>query len=220
MMERQHQGYLHYHHGFKRRNTSLITALSFTKHGGTRAMIQHSFSLIPFPDSNIPELQFTGSISRKKNILAAHFKITGQTEVIYFPDVASHPQRKHDLWKTTCFEFFLAIPDKPEYWEFNMSPSGDWNAYHMDAYRQVGLREESYIQRLPFSIERRMQNVIVEASVDLTPLIQEDQQIQAEVTSVIEDQNGHETYWALLHPGPKADFHRREGFILFLNSDS
>lgn len=179
-------------------------------------MAEHPYSLIPFPDSSIPEIQITGTVSRRMNLLAVHFVMTGQTHVIFFPAVMAFPQRRDDLWRTTCFEFFLAIPNKPEYWEFNMSPSGDWNAYHMDAYRQVGLREESSIQRLQFSIENRGENVLVEATVDLTPFTREDQQIQVEVTSVIEDKTGHETYWALMHPGPEADFHRREGFILQL----
>lgn len=179
-------------------------------------MAEYSFSLIPFPDSSIPAIQITGTVSRKKSLLSVHLQMTGQTEVIFFPGGTAYPQRRDDLWRTTCFEFFLAIPDRPEYWEFNMSPSGDWNAYHMDAYRQIGLREERSIQQLQFSIKNGRGTIIVEATVDLTPFIQEGQQLQAEVTSVIEDKNGHETYWALVHPGSHADFHRREGFIIQL----
>jgi hypothetical protein len=165
-----------------------------------RNMAQYSVSLIPFPDPEIPDIQITGTMRRSKNLLTVSFLITGRTDVIYFPEATAEPHRRDDLWKTTCFEFFLAVPDKSEYWEFNMSPSGDWNAYRMDAYRQIGLKEET--------------------AIDLTPFIKEDQQIQAEITSVIEDKNGHETYWALTHPGIQADFHRREGFVLLLNSVS
>jgi hypothetical protein len=183
-------------------------------------MTEHSFSLIPFPDSNIPDFDITGTVSRTKNVLDVHFVVKGHTDVIFFPEVTAHPQRQDDLWKTTCFEFFLAIPDTPEYWEFNLSPSGNWNAYHMDAYRQVGLREEASIQQLQFSVEIGMESVVVDTAVDLTPFIGEHQKIQAEITSVIQDKYGHETYWALTHPGSKADFHRREGFILLLDSTS
>jgi hypothetical protein len=90
----------------------------------------------------------------------------------------------------------------------------------MDAYRQIGLKEETSIERLQFSVKNRGQSISVETAIDLTPFIKEDQQIQAEITSVIEDKNGHETYWALTHPGIQADFHRREGFVLLLNSVS
>lgn len=183
-------------------------------------MAEYSFSLIPFPDANIPDIRIKGTVSRQKNLLSVRFLLTGEIDIIFFPERTLPAQRKDDLWRTTCFEFFLAIPNKPEYWEFNMSPSGDWNAYHMDAYRQIGLREESSIQSFQFSVNNGGESVIVEAALDLTPFIQDDQQIQAEITSVIEDKNGHETYWALMHPGREADFHRREGFVLLLNSVS
>ncbi len=179
-------------------------------------MAEYSFSLIPFPDPTVPDIQITGTVSRNKNVLAVNFMLTGRTDVILFPEAAKYPQRRDDLWKTTCFEIFLAMPENPEYWEFNMSPSGDWNAYHMDAYRQVGLREETCIQKLQFSLEKRIENITVEATVDLTSFIEERLPIQAEITSVIEDKNEHETYWALMHPGPHADFHRRESFIIQL----
>src|SRR5689334_21213268 len=183
-------------------------------------MTQYTSSLIPFPDSNIPDIQIAGAVDRNQHVLTVRFMITGRTNLIFFPVATAHPQRRDNLWKTTCFEFFLAVPKKPEYWEFNMSPSGDWNAYHMDAYRQIGLRKETSIERLQFSVENRAGSVLVNATVDLTPLIEEHQQIEAQITSVIEDRNGHESYWALAHPGPQADFHRREGFVLLLNSVS
>ncbi len=174
------------------------------------------YSLIPFPDLNIPDIQITGRISRRDNLLTVQHELTGEIKNIFFPTVSSCPTRKDNLWKTTCFEFFLAIPDHPHYWEFNMSPSGDWNTYRMDAYRQIGLCEEASIQRLPFSIQMRAECFIVETILDLTLIVEEDQQIQAAITSVIQETNAHETYWALMHPGPQADFHRREGFIIQL----
>ncbi len=88
--------------------------------------------------------------------------------------------------------------------------------YHMDAYRQVGLREERTIQHLQFSIACGRESVNIKAAIDLTPFGQEGGQIQTEITSVIADKNGHETYWAVAHPGPHADFHRREGFVIQL----
>jgi hypothetical protein len=33
---------------------------------------------------------------------------------------------------------------------------------------------------------------------------------------VIQTQDRHETYWALVHPQPQADFHLRDSFILEL----
>jgi hypothetical protein len=36
------------------------------------------------------------------------------------------------------------------------------------------------------------------------------------VTAVLQQQSGSCSYWALRHPGPEADFHRRDGFALRL----
>jgi len=179
-------------------------------------MSEHSFSLTPFPDSNIPAIEITGKISRRNNILAIQYALMGDTEIIRFPDISPRPTRKDDLWRATCFEFFLAIPNGPQYWEFNMSPSGDWNVYHMDAYRRIGLRQEMSIQQLQFSLTRKSECASVDATIDLRPIIHIENPIQVGISSVIQTQDGHETYWALTHRKLQADFHLRESFILEL----
>ena len=179
-------------------------------------MTEHSFSLIPFPGTNIPDIKITGTISRKTNSLTLHYFLTGNIASILIPDVSLQPARKDELWTATCFEFFLAIPDQAQYWEFNLSPSGDWNIYHMDMYRRVGFREEMRIQRLPFSVQRDSGCVSLDAAADLNPIIQSEDLIQVGIASIIQTNDGHETYWALSHPNPLVDFHLRESFTLAL----
>jgi hypothetical protein len=36
------------------------------------------------------------------------------------------------------------------------------------------------------------------------------------ITAIIQTTDSYETYWALTHPAPFADFHLRESFILAL----
>ena len=43
--------------------------------------------------------------------------------------------RTDGLWRHTCFEAFIAAAVRPEYWEYNLSPSGAWAAYHFTGYR-------------------------------------------------------------------------------------
>ena len=179
-------------------------------------MSEQLFTLVRFPDSNIPEIEIYGKVARQSNILTIHYHVTGQTEDILFPESSAQPARKDELWLSTCFEFFLAIPDRAPYWEFNLSPSGDWNVYYMDAYRRIGFREETSVERLPFSVRREASCVSVEASADLSPIIAEVVPVQAGITSVIQTLERHETYWALTHPNPQADFHLRDSFILAL----
>jgi hypothetical protein len=99
-----------------------------------------------------------------------------------------------------------------------MSPSGDWNVYKMDAYRRVGFREESSIQRLPFSFRTEEDCISVEAAVDLSCMIAIENEIQVAVASVIQSKDGYKTYWALTHPKAQADFHLRESFIMMLSA--
>jgi len=179
-------------------------------------MAEYSFSLIPFPDSNIPGIHITGTISRQYNVLRVHYSITGEIQSLLLPEKSTHPSRKDDLWKATCFEFFLAIPNQPQYWEFNMSPSDDWNIYHMDEYRRVGFREETGIAELPFSVQNEAGCILVDVTADVSAMIGVEERIQAAITSIIRTKDDHETYWALLHPNPQADFHLRESFILEL----
>ena len=136
--------------------------------------------------------------------------------MFFFSVSSRRPARKDELWQTTCFECFLAIPDGPQYWEFNMSPSGDWNVYHMDAYRRVGVREETSIQQLPFAVQKDVDCFSLEVSVDLDPIIRQENIVQVGISSVIQTKDGIESYWALAHPNPQADFHLRESFILVL----
>jgi hypothetical protein len=179
-------------------------------------MTGYSFSLIPFPASNIPNIRIAGKISRQNNLLTIHYFLNGETENILFPETLPHPTRKDELWKATCFEFFLAIQDHPQYWEFNMSSSGDWNVYYMDAYRRVGFREETAIQQLQFDLRDEAGCLLIDAMVVLDHIVQKGNPIKVGITSVIQTKDQNETYWALAHPNPQADFHLRESFTIQL----
>ena len=179
-------------------------------------MIEAVFSLIPFPDQNLPAIQINGKIKRRKNLITMHHSLTGNIDQVLLPPLSSPAKRKDDLWKATCFEFFLAVPNNAEYWEFNISPSGDWQIYHMDVYRRIGVREEASFQQFPFSFRIEEDCILLEASVELSPILPIETEIQVGITSVIQSKDGIETYWALTHPGPQADFHRRESFTLKL----
>jgi hypothetical protein len=173
-----------------------------------------SFRLIPYPEGKPPEIDISGEIIRVENKISLRYEITGNINQIVLSSKSPSPSRTDDLWKATCFEFFIAIPDQPQYWEFNMSPSGDWNVYIMDAYRRVGFREETSFKQLSF-VFRHMQNALsLDISLDLSPILQPSQTFQMSITSIIQTTDGQETYWALTHPGPQADFHLRESFIL------
>jgi hypothetical protein len=177
-------------------------------------MIEQPYSLIPFPGPINPVISLAGNLLLQNNLLALRYALTGEIEAVSLPPAALNPRRKDELWKATCFEFFLAIKDLPGYWEFNMSPSGDWNVYRMDVYRRVGFREETAISHLPFEFKKESDQCSLDVSVDLTSILRPKAELQIGITAIIQTRNYDETYWALVHPGPHADFHLRESFIL------
>ncbi|HEX6033130.1 MAG TPA: DOMON-like domain-containing protein [Anaerolineales bacterium] len=178
-------------------------------------MTEQSFALIPFPAPALPEITISGQIARRNNLVVLRYSLAGDLQNIVLPARAA-PGRKDDLWKATCFEFFIAIKNRPHYWEFNLSPSGDWNVYRMDAYRRVGFREETSFQQLPFETKQAASAFELNIAVDLSPILPSQEEIEAGIAAIIQTRDGSETYWALAHPARQADFHRRESFILRL----
>lgn len=177
------------------------------------------FALIPFPANDLPKIQIRGEIERIRNRLSIHYSVTGKIDSILLPSISYLPSRKHDLWKATCFEFFIAFKDQPRYWEFNLSPSSAWNVYAMDAYRQVNMREETRFPQLPFEFVNTDGELSLDVSVDLSPILPRDSILQIGITAIIQTGDGNETYWALSHPGAptaQADFHLRESFVIEL----
>jgi hypothetical protein len=112
-------------------------------------------------------------------------------------------------------EFFLAVPNSPQYWEFNLSTSGDWNVYRFAAYRQ-GMQEESAFTTVPFRIQHQPEMLKLDLELDLEQIIRADQPLEVAITAVIQPKTGELTYWALTHWTPQADFHQRDSFLIKL----
>lgn len=164
-----------------------------------------------------------------RGVFEARFQVTGLSAVALAAP-ASHPERKNELWKSTCFEAFLkpvapALPGTDgEYLELNASPSGDWNAYRFTRYRE-GMREEPGITGLQVAFDRA--RGILELSADLRrtglagPL---DVGLTAVLLEATGDANGpaesgatgRESFWALEHAGTRPDFHLARSFVLRL----
>ncbi len=115
-------------------------------------MIKYDFSLQPFKPTKT-DLQITGNLSRTNHTLSIDYALRGDLDKIEIPTTAETPTRKYGLWETTCFEFFLGLEGSNRYWEFNFSPSGDWNMYRFENYRE-GMIEDTIIKSIPFNVLR------------------------------------------------------------------
>jgi hypothetical protein len=175
-----------------------------------------AFSLKPFPGDLFPvPLEIAGDITRSGSTLALDYELRGNIEGVALPGPAPQPARRHGLWEETCFEFFLAEKKAEAYWEVNFSPAGHWNVYRFEAYRQ-GMQAEPAFSALPVTVQRDSHVFRLEAAMDLGILIPAAKVLKAGITAVIKGQDGSLSYWALTHPGPHPDFHRRDSFIITL----
>lgn len=174
------------------------------------------FQLQPFAAAGAhADLTITGSISRDSRALAIRYGVQGPRAALTIPASAEGPARRRGLWEETCFELFLAGKDSRCYWEFNLSPSGDWNVYRFDDYRE-GMREEPAFAALPFRFEIRSDGLWLALECFLDGIVASDQALEVALSAVIKHGDGKMTYWALTHPGPFPDFHRRDSFIITL----
>ena len=175
-------------------------------------MKNHTFFLKPFERIK-NDLQITGEIIRDENVLTIHYRLKGNLEKIEIPATEKLPIRKNELWEKTCFELFLGIKDTPIYWEFNLSPSGDWNIYWFGDYRKSMQLEEKF-ESLPFNILRDSNALYLGLEFNLDGLVSVIENLEVSITTVIKTKEGDISYWALIHCGNEADFHLRDSFVL------
>jgi hypothetical protein len=179
------------------------------------------FALVPFgtPPDGEPtdsELRLGGAIGRVRGRLWVHYALRDPLRRLTIPALSTTPRRRDGLWQATCLELFLALPGQSGYREFNLSPSGDWNVYQLDGYRQ-GLRPDPAWTALPLTRREPTPAALdLQLTTTLPPELAAAPELEAAVTAVLQLQDGSCGYWALRHPGEEADFHRRDGFALRL----
>jgi hypothetical protein len=172
------------------------------------------FALQPFVTAGLfPKLELIGKLDRAGNLLSIEYQLCGDLTHIEILSPAKLPTRQDRLWEATCFEFFVGIPGDRNYWEFNLAPTGNWNIFQLNDYRQ-GLRPELAFTSLPLTIDRQANLLLLVLECDLSKIIPVRQPIEVSVTAVIKPIRGEITYWALTHCGSIADFHRRDSFTI------
>ena len=118
--------------------------------------------------------------------------------------------RSDDLWKTTCFEFYLREPGAAAYVELNLSPSERWAAYDFSGYRD-GMNERPMPHEPTCSLRMGQAMAIFDAAVPISALPAPPW--EAGLSAIIEEQGGHLSYWAIAHPEGKPDFHAPACFV-------
>jgi hypothetical protein len=144
--------------------------------------------------------------------LSLSYRVTGNISDIRFPSVTT-PTRTDELWRHTCFEAFLRASSGAAYYEFNFAPSTQWAAYRFDAYRS-GMRVagETSAPRIEVRSDGACYELHAALELDRMTSLPSDMDWRLGLSAVIEEANGNTSYWALVHPPGKPDFHHDDSF--------
>ena len=165
------------------------------------------------------DLFLNAEVSRSETTLSIVYTLSGDLSSVVIPPVGQGRERRDRLWEKTCFEFFIMQGEKPSktspYWEFNLSPTGDWNVFALSGYRD-GLKEETAFSAMPFTIQTASTELQLEISVDIDPLLLTTEPLFLGMSAVILLAQEQETFWAVAHPSSEADFHHPDSFVIRL----
>lgn len=141
-------------------------------------------------------------------LLALRYTVAGRiAQVSLAPP--SEPLRTDELWRTTCFEAFVEAAPGAGYYEFNLSPSTKWAAYHFTGYREgMALAELS-----PPAIITGANATHIDVDA-LIYLPASGAPWRLGLSAVIEETGGVKSFWALRHPPGAPDFHHADTFAL------
>lgn len=139
-------------------------------------------------------------------LLTFHLPVAG----LALPTLAAPGPADH-LWQHTCCEAFISAANSQHYREFNFSPSRQWAVYDFEAYRQ---RIDQAAALTGPTIACRQGEDCLILTAGLAPQLLPPTPFQLGLCAVLETLAGEKSYWALVHPAPQPDFHRRESFLL------
>ncbi len=131
---------------------------------------------------------------------------------ILLPPAVPVPVQRDGLWQHSCLEAFVADASQSAYWELNLAPSGHWAVYRFSDYRSGQQAPEGAAPQL--AVDREGGGLALRLQWPLPLELAQASELAIGITAVLKQRNGTLSYWALHHPGPQADFHRRDGFIL------
>jgi hypothetical protein len=179
----------------------------------------HAVTLVCHPETPAKAVRGISARVRRApgEVLAVSYLIEGDLGRVRVP-APQVPRIADRLWQHTCCEIFIAGKGMPAYYEFNLSPSGEWAACAFDGYRSragepcaEGLAPEVAVRGAAGTLE--LDAVI---RLDLLPKLRSGAPLSLALSAVVEDGNGALSYWALRHPAGKPDFHHPQAFALEL----
>ncbi len=166
--------------------------------------------LVCHPGSPCPvPLQIDVSLRAHREGLGLRFQVRGALSRLRVPP-PTPPEAADGLWQHTCFEAFVSATTADAYREFNWSPSGQWAQYDFSRER-VRHPTPGQSPALPSRLEQFPDRLRLQAHIP-TSALPPDGELLLGLSAVIELDDGSLTYWALVHPTARPDFHHRGGW--------
>ena len=176
-------------------------------------------TLTPHPDTPCDAVQRIDVQATRPRArgLALTYRVIGDIDGVRWPVMAEEKagRRADELWRHTCLEAFVSAG--VGYYEFNLSPSGQWAVYRFNGYRR-GMTSAAGAELYTLEAVRNDGGFELSAELDLDGLshLLPAQPWRLGLSAVIEELNGRMSYWALAHAPGKPDFHHPDAFALDL----
>ena len=173
-------------------------------------------SLTPHPDTPSTAVdRIEVEVERVgEGVLRLEYRVHGDLERLKAPDMTL-AGRADELWKHTCFEAFIRPAGRAGYLECNFAGL-QWATYRFDGYRK-GMMPAAVE---PWAIEGSALGERLAIEIEPGRMARPDLPApawQVALSAVIEDVDGNISYWALVHPSDKPDFHHPDSFVLELS---
>lgn len=178
-------------------------------------------ALTRHPSTGSPASTVEAEITRTADRLSLHYVVTGAIDQLVIPELAN-PTRADELWKHTCFEAFI-MPERigsaqgAGYTEFNLSPTGQWAAYHFKAHRS-GMTNIAQATDPGIGTRGFGDRFDLRAAFDISRIPDLGGNWKVGLSVILEAADGVRSYWAISHPENKLDFHHPDCFAMQLPS--
>ncbi len=161
--------------------------------------------LTPYSPS---QYKVEADIKKEAKSLVCNFFVKGEMSTLDLTTPKSENKRLDNLWKFTCFEFFLKNKKQKSYIEFNANLSSQWNLYHFDDYR-IGMKEHQYDYNPKVYHHLEKDSL----SIDISLPFFDDSYNFGTLTCILIDNTGKQNFFAPMHADLKPNFHDQKSFI-------
>lgn len=167
-------------------------------------------------ESGVLKINF--SVEDPQREMASFYPPQSQDLNLFKQNTFDRSYQKDELWKKTCFEFFVKKQNQEKYFEFNVNTLGNWNFYKFMKYRSP-IQIEEKIQKIRHSFIPANHSSSNGASklaveIDLNPLFKVGDELEFNFCSIVIC-GEYITYWSQQHSLEKPDFHDSNNFTIY-----